>query len=126
MKGEMLRFLLVGLASNLINYAIYIVVRNVGASLMLASLAGYAAGLYNSYYFGRRWVFNAWQTQQGPAVFRFALVYLVGGAGMAAIIEGLDQLFGWDYRATWFAGAAFAFANNFLGSKWLVFEKGND
>lgn len=126
MKGEVLRFLLVGLASNLINYAIYLLVRNVGASLMMASVAGYAAGLYNSYYFGRRWVFNARQTQHGPAAFRFVIVYLVGGAGMAAIIEGLDHLFGWDYRVTWFAGAAFAFANNFLGSKWLVFKKGND
>ncbi len=122
----MLRFLLVGLASNLINYAIYLLVRNVGASLMMASVAGYAAGLYNSYHFGRRWVFNDQQTQHGPAVLRFAMIYLVGGAGMAVIIEGLDHLLGWDYRLTWFAGVAFAFANNFLGSKWFVFKKGNN
>jgi putative flippase GtrA len=125
MKGEMLRFLLVGLASNLINYAIYFLVRNIGASLVMASVAGYAAGLYNSYHFGRRWVFNQ-QKQHGAAVLRFAMIYLFGGVGMAVIIEGLDHLLGWDYRWSWFAGAAFAFANNFLGSKWFVFKKGKD
>jgi putative flippase GtrA len=122
MKTEMLRFLLVGSASTLINYAIYLLVRNVGASLVMASVAGYVAGLYNSYHFCHRWVFHARQTLHSAALIRFAMVYLVGGAGMAAIIKGLDYLFVWDYRIIWFAGAAFAFANNFLGSKWLVFK----
>lgn len=126
MKGEMFRFLFVGLASNMLNYASYLLIRNAGAALMMASVVGYTAGLYNSYYFGRRWVFNAQRTKHGQAAFRFVIVYLVGGAGMAGIIEGLDHLFGWDYRVTWFAGAAFAFANNFLGSKWLVFKRSND
>jgi putative flippase GtrA len=125
MKGEMLRFFCVGLASNLINYVIYVLVRNVGASLMIASVAGYAVGLYNSYYFGRHWVFSTSQAKHDRAALRFIIVYLAGGVGMAGIIVGLDHLFGWDYRVTWFAGAAFAFANNFLGSKWLVFKRGD-
>jgi putative flippase GtrA len=126
MKVEMLRFLLVGLGSNMINYIVFVLVLSVGASLMMGSVVGYAAGLYNSYHFSLRWVFRDRQTHRSATLLRFAVVYLIGGAGMAAIIKGLDHLYGWDNRVTWFAGAAFAFVNNFLGSKWIVFNKGND
>jgi len=125
-RREISRFLAVGVASNLINFATYFILWNAGVSLITASIGGYTAGLYNSYYFGRRWVFEAQNTPHGLATLRFTIIYLIGGVGMAAIIKGLDHLFAWDYRVAWIAGAAFAFTNNFLGSKWLVFNRSKD
>ena len=126
MNSEALRFVVIGLVSNLINYVIYWVVANAGSSLILASLAGYAVGLYNSFYFGRGWVFKVRKRKSGPLALRFVTIYFVGGFGMAAIIKVFESWLGWDYQIAWFAGAGFAMANNFLGSKWLVFKKDKD
>ena len=126
MKVELLRFFTIGFQSNLINYAIYLSLSAIGVPLIIASIIGYAGGLYNSYHFGRHWVFKSKQKNHRTMAFRFFVVYLAGGVGMAATIEIMERFFDWDYRLAWFIGAAFAFANNFLGSKFFVFKKGND
>jgi len=123
MNSEASRFIIIGLVSNLINYVIYWGAANAGSSLILASLIGYAAGLYNSFYFGRRWVFKVRKRTPGPMALRFVAIYFVGGFGMAGVIKVVEYWLGWDYRLAWFTGAGFAMVNNFLGSKWLVFKK---
>lgn len=123
MHSEILRFFLVGLGSNLLNYSTYLLFLEAGTSLMKASIAGYIVGLFCSFYFGRRWVFKALEIENTTAVVPFLFVYLVGGAGMVAIIKILNYCFGWDYRVIWLAGAMFAFVNNYMGSKMLVFRK---
>lgn len=119
---ELVRFLVVGVGSNLINFIVYFLAYAVGMPLVVAAGAGYLAGLLNSYYFGRNWVFNAGDIVVRTTALRFAFVYAIGGVGMSAIIETLDRTQGFDYRVSWLFGAAFAFTNNFLGSKWLVFN----
>lgn len=123
--GELFRFLVVGVGSNLINFIIYIAAHAVGMPLMLASGTGYLAGLINSYYFGRNWVFNAKSVIGRTEMFRFVIVYAIGGVGMVFIIETLQRTLGIDYRICWFCGNIFAVANNFSGSKWLVFKGKN-
>lgn len=120
--GELARFLIVGVGSNLLNFLVYLLAHASGAPLVVASVAGYLAGLLNSYYFGRSWVFDAGDRIDRLAILRFTVVYAIGGIGMSVIIEMLDRTQGLDYRASWFFGAVFAFTNNFLGSKWLVFK----
>lgn len=120
--GELVRFLVVGVGSNLLNFFAYFLVHALGAPLVAASVAGYLAGLLNSYYFGRSWVFDAEDRIGRLAILHFTVVYAVGGIGMSVIIEMLDRTQGLDYRVSWVFGAVFAFTNNFLGSKWLVFK----
>lgn len=120
---ELRRFILVGIGSNLINYITYLcLVSFLGTSLIIASLVGYMTGFINSYYFGKNWVFNARDTKFFRTTILFSLVYSVGAIGMATTIEVLNRYFFWDYRLAWFIGATFAFGNNFLGSKWIVFR----
>lgn len=122
LHGELARFLMVGVGSNLLNFVIYLFAYAAGIPLVAAAAAGYMAGLINSYHFGRNWVFDAGDLAGKMAILRFAVVYTIGGIGMSAIIETLDRTQGLDYRLSWFFGAVFAFTNNFLGSKWLVFK----
>ena len=124
-RGEFFRFLVVGVGSNCLNFLVYVMAHSAGVPLVAASFAGYLSGLINSYYFGKNWVFNAGDRAGRMATFRFAAVYATGGIGMSAIIEMFDRTNGLDYRVSWFFGAAFAFTNNFLGSKWLVFKGRN-
>lgn len=121
---QLARFLIVGVGSNILNYLVYYLAYTPGAPLVIASALGYLAGLLNSYHLGRVWVFDVRANTAGIAPIRFALVYAIGGIGMSGIIEILDRTLGWDFRVCWFFGALFAFVNNFIGSKWLVFKEG--
>lgn len=120
--GELARFVVVGVGSNLLNFLFYFLTHALGAPLVVASVTGYLIGLLNSFWYGKSWVFGDRDRINGKAIFRFVVVYAIGGIGMSAIIEILDRTQGLDYRVSWFFGAAFAFTNNFLGSKWLVFK----
>jgi putative flippase GtrA len=118
----LLRFLIVGVGSNILNLVIYLLVHAVGGSLLLASSAGYVVGLLNSFHFGRTWVFEGEKRASARTIALFAVVYLIGGIGMSTIIEVLERKVGLDYRLSWLCGALFAFINNFLGSKWVLFK----
>ena len=119
----LLRFLLVGLGSNLINFAIYLVLESCG-SLFLASMAGYISGLFVSYHFGRIWVFGRKFLITQKNMSSFLLVYAIGGLGMSGLIEVFSIATSIDYRFNWLIGASFAVLNNFFGLKWFGF-KGN-
>lgn len=122
-SAELTRFLVVGVGSNLLNFVVYVLAHTIGAPLIVASTAGYLAGILNSYHFGKIWVFDAANRTHNMTIVFFLLVYAIGGIGMSGIIEALDRYVGLDYRISWIFGAIFAFLNNFFGSKWLVFKE---
>jgi putative flippase GtrA len=121
-RKQLTRFVIVGIASTLLNFLVYYLSYKSGANLVIASALGYIAGLINSYHLGRIWVFEAKENTPRAAPLRFALVYAFGGIGMSCIVMFINQTLGWDYRVCWFWGTSFAFVNNFFGSKWLVFN----
>lgn len=125
MNLELLRFLFVGVGSNIINFIIYILVYSIGTSLFVSSIVGYSAGLISSYHFGRVWVFGEKFDMSMKNITRFSVVYAIGGLGMSALIVMLDDNTGLDYRVSWFFGAVFAVINNFFGLKWFVFTRSN-
>ena len=54
---------------------------------------------------------------------KFLVVYFIGGFGMTLIITWLSESLSIDYKASWIGGAIFAVFNNYLGSKYIVFNK---
>lgn len=122
MKTEFLRFAITGVISNLINFLIYISAYVSFESIVVASSLGYLGGLSYSYFLGRVWVFNSLGRVTSKEIFMFFLVYALGGVGMVTIIHFSDVTFGLDYRLCWFIGASFAVVNNFIGSKFFVFN----
>jgi putative flippase GtrA len=121
LTGEVARFVVVGVVSNIINFVTYVAVYYFGGLLVAASVAGYLAGTLNSYHFGKIWVFPAGKQAHRWAIVRFLAVYAVGGVLMSTVIAVLHDSLGMDYRLSWVFGAGIAFANNFIGSKVLVF-----
>ena len=124
MNLELIRYLFVGVGSNVINFVVYLIFCTIGVSLFMSSLTGYAVGLFVSYHFGRIWVFGKKFDISKQNLIRFAAVYAIGGLGMSALIELLDKTAGLDYRISWIFGACFAVVNNFVGLKYFVFNKG--
>ena len=122
MISEIIRFLLVGLGSNLINFSIYYAFIFLNFSLLLSAISGYLGGIFFSYTLGRIWVFDQRYPFSSRRLITFLIVYAVGGLGMTSLIMLLTNLMGLDYRVSWLIGAVFATINNFFGQKYFVFR----
>lgn len=123
LKSDLQRFILVGLGSNLVNFAVYFILILFGKPLFLSAITGYLVGLFFSYHFGRVWVFGQKFQMSQKNVAKFATVYIVGGIGMSFLIEMAGRTMSIDYRLVWLFGATFAVMNNFFGLKWFVFNQ---
>ena len=117
-----LKFIITGVVSNLINFFTYTLLYVFFGSILTASTFGYLAGLGYSYLLGRVWVFSSSMQMSGKEFLIFILVYAFGGVGMVIIIHFSEAIFRFDYRFCWLLGAVFAALNNFVGSKFLVFN----
>lgn len=123
MINELSRFVIVGTLSNLANFLIYKMLYLFGLSLFSSSVIGYSIGIIISYTLGRLWVFGKVYPSNSELFISFLLIYIVGGIGMSALIVTSSNIFNLDYRISWLIGATFAFTNNFLGQKFIVFKQ---
>jgi putative flippase GtrA len=124
-NNTFLRFSIIGIVSNIINFILYSLVYLMSFNIIVSSLIGYSIGILFSYYFSRFWVFQLDKNYKFVEMIRFISVYIVGGLSMTFIIFCLNHYLNIDYRVSWIGGALFAIANNYLGSKYLVFKKNN-
>ena len=122
-RNTFIRFAIVGVLSNILNFAVYVIVFLLSTNIVFSSVLGYSIGLFNTYLLGRIWVFNSEQPIQFKEIVKFLVVYFIGGAGMTLIIVWLNNELNIDYKASWIGGAIFAIVNNYLGSKYIVFKK---
>ena len=121
-KIQILKFALVGLGSTFLNFCIYSILYHLTFKLSLASFISYFAGLLNSFYFSDKWIFTRSRNKKtNYLLFLFIVVYFLGGLEMALIINFLDKLIQ-NYRIAWICGAFVAALNNYLCTKYLLFE----
>ena len=121
-KIQILKFGLVGLGSTLLNFCIYLIVYHLTLKIILASFIGYSCGLLNSFYFSDNWVFTGSRNKKTTyAVFLFVLIYFLGGLEMTLVIKMVDN-FVQNYKIAWICGVLVAAMNNYLCSKYLLFD----
>lgn len=124
-NNTFLRFSIIGVVSNIINFILYSLVYLMSFNIIVSSLIGYSVGILCSYYFARFWVFQLNNNFRFVEMIKFISVYIIGGLSMTFIIFCLNHYLNIDYRVSWIGGALFAIINNYLGSKYLVFKKTN-
>jgi len=117
------RFAIIGVASNVLNFFFYVLIFLISTNIIFSSVAGYLVGVSASYYFGKTWVFKSERALKVAEAIKFLVVYFIGGFGMTLIITWLSESLSIDYKASWIGGAIFAVFNNYLGSKYIVFNK---
>ena len=120
---ELKRFLVIGITSNFINFFVYYFFIFFDVNLSISSLAGYLAGVVCSYHFGRVWVFDYKFKVTPKSIILFILVYILGSIWMTGTINILVVNFGFDFKLSWIFGAGIAAVNNFIGMKFLAFQK---
>ena len=122
-NNQIMKFIIAGLVATGINFFIFNSIFLFLKSLLFASLCGYFSGLIVSFICARLWVFK---TKSKLRVFNsffvFSLIYLLGALEMSLIIVVINNLFNQKIFA-WFLGTSFSAINNYLGSKYLLFEK---
>lgn len=122
-QQDVQRFLLMGVLSNVINFAVYYALININVNLSLSSILGYLAGLICSYHLGRVWVFGQRFDINSKSILFFGIVYFLGSVWMTVIINLMVNYLSIDYKISWFFGAGAAAVNNYLGMKFLAFRK---
>lgn len=83
------RFALVGVANTLVDFGVFTLLTHLlGINVYLAQVAGYCAGVANSYTLNRSWTFRSKGRFFGPALVRF----LVLSGGMILFSTGVLYL----------------------------------
>ena len=121
-KIQILKFSLVGFGSTILNFCVYSIVYNITLRINLASFIGYGFGLLNSFYFSDIWIFTKKRTKRiNYALVIFIIIYFVGGLEMTLIINIVDKLIQ-NHKIAWICGVFVASINNYLCSKYFLFD----
>ena len=122
-KYQIYRFIISGLIASCINFLVYDSFYFVFKNIIFASFVGYSTGLLFSFIFAKIWVFKDNSKKRiFKSFFVFCLIYFLGGLEMSLIIIFLNRLLD-NYKIAWFFGAFIGALNNYLGSKYLLFNK---
>ena len=114
--------MIVGCSSTCLNFVIYSLVYKLTLSLNIAGLLGYTAGLINSFYFSDKWVFPSSRGKDlNYSLTIFFVIYFVGGLEMTMVINFMNNLLQ-NHLIAWICGVFVASANNYLGSKYFLFN----
>jgi putative flippase GtrA len=91
-SGQLLRFIVVGVASNLMLYLLYILATVLGVEHKLAMTMLFALGALQTFVANRSWSFRH-QGLYSSALIRYGLAYVLAYAiNLAAMIELVDRL----------------------------------
>ena len=122
-KYQIYRFIISGLIASCINFLVYDAFYLVFKNIIFASFFGYSTGLLFSFIFAKIWVFKDNSKKRiFKSFFVFCLIYFLGGLEMSLIIIFLNRLLD-NYKIAWFFGAFIGALNNYLGSKYFLFNK---
>jgi len=115
------RFLAVGVASTVVNYAAYWLLLGTGLRYEAAFIAGFLVGVAVGYTLNRHWTYAG---QGGTGVFgRYLGVYAVSLVAGTAFLRWLVEAMGIDPRLANFHVIVLTTGVNYLGTRLWVFRK---
>ena len=121
-KIQILKFALVGVGSTFLNFCIFSIIYHFTSIINLASVLGYLSGLLTSFYLSNNWTFTKSRYKNiSYTLILFVFIYFIGGLEMTLIIKIVDNLIQ-NHRIAWICGAFFAAMNNYLCSKYFLFD----
>ena len=121
-KFQIFKFVIVGILSTLLNFAIYSLIYQITLRLNFASILGYLSGVINSFYFSDKWVFNKSRNKNfNFALIIFIIIYVVGAFEMTLVINLINYSTN-NPQFAWLCGAFVAASSNYLCSKYFLFN----
>jgi putative flippase GtrA len=128
MAGQLVRFVIVGLANTLVDLAAFYLLGLIpGMPDIAAKGISYILGICNSFIWNKYWTFGAARSARGRR--EFALFFLVNVPPLAVNVVVFTLLGLWVGEGTFivrmskaFAAAVVSVAWNFMGSRYLAFR----
>ena len=122
-KYQIFKFIVSGLIATCINFFVFNTSYLIFKNIIFASLFGYSVGILSSFIFAKIWVFRDKAKKRiFKSFFIFCLIYFLGGLEMSLTIIFLNQLID-NYKVAWIFGATVGALNNYLFSKYFLFNK---
>lgn len=123
-RVQLLRYGIVGMASNVALYVVYLLLTLLGMGPALAMTVTYAMGVAQTFIFNRRWTFASGES--GPsALIRYVLVYALGYAVNMVLLWWLVGQWKWPHQLVQ-AGAILLIAMMiFVLQREWVFRRGS-
>jgi putative flippase GtrA len=122
---QLLRYAIVGLASNAFGYLLYLGLTSMGMGHKLAMSLLYGVGVLQTFVFNKKWAFR-FQGAATPALVRYATVYIIGYFANLLALMLLVDLAGLPHQLIQgimiFVIAIFLF----LAQKYFVFSGNNE
>ena len=119
---QIIKFAISGFLATITNFLLFNFIFLFSNNLLLASSSGYFLGLLISFILSKIWVFKDNSKKIIKSFFIFSLIYLFGGLEMSLLTFHLTNVTD-NYIFAWLVGAFVGSLNNYLGSKFFLFEK---
>ncbi|WP_310389528.1 GtrA family protein [Roseateles sp.] len=100
--GQLFRYGVIGLSSNLVGYLLYLGLTQLGIGPKTAMSVLYAVGVAQTFLFNKKWTFRN-DDSNGPALLRYFISYGLGYIiNLLVLVLTVDQ-WGWPHQ--WVQGA---------------------
>ena len=120
---QLVRYGIVGLASNGVLYLVYLLLTSLGVGHKLAATLGYALGVAQTYFFNKTWSFG--HTGESRAAFvRYVLAYLSGFVLNIAVLATFVDVMGYPHQLVQGVMILVLAGYLFLLQKYWVFPDG--
>lgn len=120
-QRQLLRYIAVGLASNLVCYLIYLGLTRVGMDPKLAMSILYAVGVLQTFFLNKRWTFEHGGAR-GPVFYRYCTAYALGYLFNLAVLYVLVDRHGYPHQAVQAVMIVVLAMMLFLAQKFWVFR----
>ena len=117
-----MRYAIVGLASNLVGYLLYIMMTGIGLGPKLAMSVLYVVGVLQTFVFNKKWSFG-FTGAITPALVRYATIYALGYVINFVIILWLVDKSGLPHQWVMAGLVMFMAVFFFAGQKFWVFRQ---
>lgn len=117
-----MRFVVVGLMSNLVLYLLYLLLTTISVGHKTAMTLVYILGVLQTFMFNRRWTFEH-RGGLGPGLLRYFTVYGAGYLINLAALAILVDLLGWPHAIVQAAAILTLAVALFLAQKYWVFNQ---
>jgi putative flippase GtrA len=97
MTGQLSRYAVTGIVSNIVLYAMYLGLTGVGGEPKVVMSALYILGVLQTFLVNRGWTFRH-RSGAFPALLRYLVVYGLGYAVNLAMLILLASMAGWNHR----------------------------
>jgi putative flippase GtrA len=121
LRGQLGRFLLVGVSNTLVSIVAYRLLLRLGVPYVAAAALAFAAGAANGYVLNRRWTFRAADTWAARG--SYVAVQVLGLVASALLVWAVVELGGLGARAAQLVVIPVVTALTFVLSRQVVFRR---